>query len=461
MSAPTARAERARPPLAQSLRITVLAGSDAGRSATIAERRASIGRARSAELCLSDPAVSSFHVELSSVEGGLRVRDLESTNGTYFAGALIESAVVPSGAVLELGDSRIRVEAGHAFALPSHDARSFGELRGASAAMRELFHVLAKVARTELAVLFEGATGTGKELAARAVHAASACAGGPFVVLDCTAIPGSLAESVLFGHDRGAFTGASEARGGIFEAADGGTLFLDEIGELPLELQPKLLRVLERREVLRVGSTAARPLRVRVLSATWRDLRAMVNQGRFREDLYFRLVQARVELPPLDAHREDVALLVGHFLASRPAGAPGARAISDEALDELCGRDYRGNVRELKSVVERAAALADGEVVTAADLAFERMLSGERRRAPHEAHRARSSELPPEGAPGDALAPFKEAKRGLIEEFERDYLTRLLARAGNNISRAAALAGLERHSLRDLLRKHGLRDAAG
>jgi transcriptional regulator with PAS, ATPase and Fis domain len=197
-------------------------------------------------------------------------------------------------------------------------------------------------------------------------------------VLDCTAIPSTLAESVLFGHERGAFTGASERRVGIFEAAEGGTVFLDEVGELPVELQPKLLRVLERREVVRVGSTTPRPVQVRVLSATWRDLRQMINQGRFREDLYYRLAQARVTIPPLKERADDIPLLVYHFLQRLPASTQGARAISQEALAELVRREYAGNVRELKSTVERAAMMAEGAVITSADLAFERMLSGER-----------------------------------------------------------------------------------
>jgi DNA-binding NtrC family response regulator len=320
--------------------------------------------------------------------------------------------------------------------------------------MRTLFDLLARLARTSLSVLVEGETGTGKELAARALHAASPQAQGPFVVLDCTAIPATLAESVLFGHEKGAFTGARDARPGFFEAADGGTVFLDEVGELSAELQPKLLRVLERREVVRVGATRARAVAFRVVAATWRDLRALVNQGRFREDLYHRLAQARVAIPPLRQRPDDVPLLVERFLAAREKGTEGARAIAPDALADLVRRPFPGNVRELRNLVDRVAGLAAGPVITPADLAFERMLLGDGDRAPASVTPAgRTSVLPPAG---DELMPFKDAKRTVIDEFERAYLEQLLARNGS-IIKLAAVARVERHYLGALLRKHGLR----
>jgi DNA-binding NtrC family response regulator len=323
--------------------------------------------------------------------------------------------------------------------------------------MRELFTLLERLAGTELALLLEGPTGSGKELAARAIHAESAHASGPFVVLDCTAIPVTLAESVLFGHERGAFTGANERRPGVFEAAGEGTVFLDEVGELPIDLQPKLLRALEQRQVVRVGSSQPIPVRARVLSATWRDLRARINQGTFREDLYYRLAQARVPLPALRERSEDVPLLVRHMLERLPNTGRSARSISPEALKELCQREYAGNVRELRHTVERAAMLAEGDTILPSDLAFERMLMGECRRSGSATTEVADpgESMPPPAAEG-SLPMFKEAKRTAIEEFERDYLARLLSRAGNNLSRASALAGVERHHLRDLLRKRGL-----
>lgn len=308
--------------------------------------------------------------------------------------------------------------------------------------MRELFALLERLAPTELTVSVHGPTGSGKELVARAIHDGSARAKGPFVVLDCAALPASLAESVLFGHAVGAFTGANEARGGVFEAADGGTVFLDEIGELPLDLQPKLLRVLEQRQVTRVGESRPRPISVRVVSATWRDLRRMVNRGLFRDDLYFRLAQTRIVLPSLAERREDIELLANDFLRKLPRNAACARALSREALGELAARDYAGNVRELKNAVERAAYMCDGPVIRPHDLAFERMLE-----------RGRDVQ---EGDEGSELPDFKGAKRTAVDDFERDYLARLMAKTGGNIATAAGLAGIERHYLRSLLKKHGL-----
>jgi DNA-binding NtrC family response regulator len=433
-------------------------GPDTGQTSVVAQRNTIIGRSQGADFRLTDPTVSSFHVEVTASAEGVHVTDLQSRNGTIYAGARLEKAIVPSGATLEVGSSLVRIEVDAQFETKLHDLPAFGELRGKSVSMRELFSTLARLAKTELSILIEGETGTGKELAARAVHDASAYANGPFVVLDCTAIPATLAESMLFGHEKGAFTGATERRVGIFEAAESGTVFLDEVGEMPLELQPKLLRVLERREVLRVGSTQPRPVQVRVICATWRDLRAMINQSKFREDLYYRLAQARVAIPPLRERREDISVLVYHFLQKLPTNIQGARAVSPEALAELSRRDYAGNVRELKSTVERAAMMAEGAIVTPADLAFERMLTGERSRAPTPAVSAGSPSIPPPAPDANGpLTPFKEAKRTLIDEFERDYLSRLLARTGGNLSRAANLAGIERHYLRDLFRKHGLR----
>ncbi len=446
--------------VSHGLRVEIVKGAGAGKKGLLARRTSIVGRSDAAEFVLADPTVSSFHVELSASPhlggAGVQVVDLASANGTLYAGARLERAVIPSGAMLNLGRTVLRVDVDVPFAAEASTLPVFGELRGASVAMRELFSLLERLARTELSLLVEGPTGTGKELIARAVHDASPRASGPFVVLDCTAIPASLAESTLFGHEKAAFTGATERRLGVFEAADKGTIFLDEIGELPLELQPKLLRVLERREVVRVGSTKPHPIDVRVLGATWRDLRAMINQEKFREDLYYRLAQARVTVPPLRERLDDVPLLVKHFLARLPRDLVCARSFSPEALEELLRREFAGNVRELKSTVERAAMTAAGDVVTPADLSFERLLCGH-----HPAPPTPPSLPPKSGVPGAELARFKEAKRTLIDEFERDYLQRLLARTGNNLSRASALAGVERHHLRDLFRKHGLRNDEG
>ncbi len=429
---------------ARRMRLVVTAGAQAGVEMTSDERVVVIGRGPEAQLRLDDPSASRFHCELSLSERGVLLRDLRSRNGTFFAGARVREAELPLPCSFSIGASVIQVsDAGAGDVIAAAPSR-FGALLGQSAAMRAVFAALERLAKTELSLLIEGPTGTGKELAARAVHEHSGSASGPFVVVDCAAIPASLAESVLFGHERGSFTGAHAAQAGAFESAHKGTVFLDEIGELPAELQPKLLRVLERREVVRVGSHAPRPVTVRVLSATWRDLRAMVNDGRFREDLYYRLAHARVVLPALSERSEDVPLLVQRMLDERPAGAIGARAIAQDALDALANRAYLGNVRELRATVERAAALAQGAIITTRDLDGEQLI----------ARGAQRPRAPQESAPIDA---FKDAKRSVIDQFEREYLARLVERCGDNLSLAARSAGLERHSLRELLRRHGLR----
>ncbi len=430
--------------VARGLHLSILAGPQAGEKVSLAGPKVILGRSLACDLRVNDPTASSFHVELSVDGNGVRVRDLGSRNGTLFQGARLDAAVIPSGSSLEVGSSIVRVDLDAPFETVSEELSSFGELVGESAVMRELFALLARLARTELSLLVEGPTGTGKELVARAVHAASAHAQGPLVVLDCTSIPRDLAESMLFGHERGAFTGATERRPGVFEAAGAGTVFIDEVGELPLELQPKLLRVLEQRTVTRVGDSKPIPIHARVVSATMRDLRARVNQKEFREDLYYRLAQSRVTMPALGERPEDVPLLVRHFLARIPASIEAARAISEEALAELTKKSYPGNVRELLNTVERAAMLASGGTILPADLAFERMLVGERARF--------GREMTSDGA----LPLFKEAKRTLVDEFERDYLAELMTRVGRNLSRASVLAGIERHHLRELLKKHGL-----
>jgi two-component system response regulator GlrR len=420
-------------------RVVVVAGPSTGAGA--AGRKIVVGRSRVADVPLDDFTVSEFHVEIIGHEQGIEVRDLDSWNGTYYEGARLDHAVVPRGAVLQVGESALRVdiETQPQPVRPMLD--SFHGLLGKSTVMRELFAHLARLAPTELAVFIEGPTGSGKELVARALHEEGLRSQGPFVILDCATLPPALAESVLFGHAKGAFTGAVEAREGVFEAANGGTIFLDEIGDLPLEQQPKLLRVLEQHQVTRVGELRPRPISVRVLSATRRDLRRMVNQGQFRDDLYFRLAQTRLLLPSLSERREDIELLAAQFLRMLPRNVSCARSLSREASSELRVRDFPGNVRELKNVVERAAYMSDGPVIRPQDLAFERLLE-------------RSHE--PAFLEDEDVPQFKGAKRTAVDDFERDYLTRLMTKTGGNLSMAAGLAGIERHYLRALLKKHGL-----
>lgn len=448
--------------IAQGVRLTVMNGPQSGESVVLrlggsaAAQKAIVGRSQASDFRLADSTASSFHVELSVRDGAVHARDLNSRNGTVYAGARIEAALLPSGAILEIGSSMVRLDLDAPVETQSEELDSFGQLVGRSRGMREIFSLLARLARTELSILIEGPTGTGKELAARAVHDASAHARGPLVVLDCTSIPPQLAESVLFGHERGAFTGAIDRRPGVFEAAGSGTVFIDEIGELPMELQPKLLRVLEARQVQRIGSSQPIPVSARVLSATWRDLRARVNQKEFREDLYYRLAQTRVTLPSLAERPEDIPLLVQHFLARLSPSIEAARTVSEEALRELQKKIFPGNVRELLHTVERTAMLANGPVIMPSDLAFERILTGERSRA-HASLSSRVAATPSFDGSGEDLPLFKDAKRTLVDEFEREYLEQLVTRVGRNLSKASVLAGVERHHLRELLKKHGLR----
>jgi DNA-binding NtrC family response regulator len=321
-------------------------------------------------------------------------------------------------------------------------ADRFGEMVGRSVVMRELFARLAAVAPTDATVLVTGETGTGKELVAEALHEHSARKGGPFVVLDCGAIPANLMESEAFGHERGAFTGATAAHAGAFERADGGTLFLDEIGELPLEMQPKLLRALERKEIRRVGGAKTLQVNIRVVAATNRDLAVEVNKGRFREDLYYRLAVAHLAVPPLRERREDIPLLVEHILGSLPEGRE--RGPRPETVELMKRHEWPGNVRELRNVIERAVLfrqpLREPSVIGLPAPAGAREGAG-------------AAEL---RVPVDPKVPFKVAKQDMIDEFERRYVRALLEQHGGNISAAARAAGIDRMSIHKMLTRLGM-----
>lgn len=423
--------------------MTVSAGPSAGQSAV--GRKITVGRGSGADLVLADPTLSALHVEFRAHADGVLVVDLDSASGTFIDKVRLGQGVIPDGTIVSLGGSTLTVEAASVADEPTPTA-SFRSLLGKSAPMRKVFEQLERLAPTDLSVFIEGPTGSGKELVARAVHDASLRATRPFVVLDCASLPASLAESVLFGHAAGAFTGAVDQRMGVFETADGGTVFLDEVGDLPIDLQPKLLRVLEQQRVTRIGENRTRPVSVRVVSATWRQLRTMVSQGSFRDDLYFRLAQTRVALPSLAERREDIELLVAEFLRRLPKTVACARVVSDKALEVLAGRDWPGNVRELKNTIERAAYMAAGSVIQPDDLVFEGEIKSPVE-APTPSSRApRSSVDVPE---------FKVAKRIVVDDFEREYLEQLMGKTNGNIAMAAGLAGIERHYLRALLKKHG------
>jgi two-component system, NtrC family, response regulator GlrR len=401
-------------------RITVSGGPQHGMEAISDGAELGIGTARGNQLVLTDDAVSRHHCVVTHGERGVWLRDLESTNGTRVGGLRVGSVRLKSGTVFTVGRTTLRFErlADEVKETLSR-APSFGPLLGKSAAMRRIFAMLPRIAQSDTTVLLEGETGTGKTLIAAAVHDASPRASGPFVVVDCGALTPTLVESHLFGHARGAFTGAESSRTGAFEEASGGTIFIDEVGELPLGVQPKLLRVLEQREVTPLGKTRPTPVDVRVVAATNRDLREEVNRGGFRADLFYRLAVVRLLVPPLRDRPEDVEQLVRFFHAEI---APDAAPLPAELVELWKGQRWSGNVRELRSAIERAVLLGDA---------------------------ARE----PGAAPPSS---FREAKERIIESFERAYVTELVAQHGGNLSQAARAARMDRNHLRELLRRYGV-----
>jgi DNA-binding NtrC family response regulator len=416
----------------RALRRPRLTWSDAGGQHNFAvDARCVIGAAPQADIVLSDPAVSRLHAELEVRPDGLWVTDLGSSNGTYLETFLVAAARVPSGARLRLGSTVLTVEETDTPAAVDESRQDrFGPLVGRSRVMRALFARLARVAPTDATVLIHGETGTGKELVAWAIHEASPRAAGPFVIVDCGSLPETLLEAELFGHARGAFTGATASRAGAIEAADGGTVFLDEIGEMPLSMQPKLLRAIESRMVRRLGETAYRKVNVRFLSATNRDLRALVNRGAFRDDLYFRLAVLPITLPPLRERIEDIPLLAEALL---PAGARGA--LTPALLQDMAARSWPGNVRELRNFVERVTTLGADE---AGDLAGDAWPA--------------AANFP--AIPYDQ--PFKAIRERWVGHLEREYIRELLARLGGNVSAVADRAGLARSYVHRLIRRYGL-----
>ena len=372
-SAPKEQTERESLPPGSSasalvgLRAVVLSGSARGTSKLIGSGL-TVGKSKESDLVLDDPLVSRTHCEIVRTKEGLLVRDLGSTNGTRVDGVRIKEALARSGAIIGVGSVEValRPNALAHDALPSRHER-FGDAVGKSLAMRALFGMLEHVAPSDATILLTGETGTGKDLLARSIMARSRRNKAPFVVVDCGAMRWSLLESELFGHERGAFTGADSARKGAFELAHGGTLFIDEIGELPLEFQPKLLRVIETRTFQRIGSSKVHKVDVRLIAATKRDLEAEVAAGRFREDLYFRLAVVPVRVPSLRERREDLPLLAERLLASLNGGGP-ALTLTPEAYALLDAHEWPGNVRELRNVLERAALLSQDGTIDAASL---------------------------------------------------------------------------------------------
>jgi DNA-binding NtrC family response regulator len=419
----------------RTLRVRVVDGPDAGKTVTSDDDRMTLGAADGCGLVLTDRMVSRYHVELAASAQGIRVRDMGSTNGVFVGALRVTDALVPPSTRLLLGATTVEVDDGSKTLVPLHEPAALGGLLGTSLPMRRAMAQLAKVAASNASVLLVGESGTGKELAARALHDESPRRAQPFEVVDCAALVPTLVASELFGHERGAFTGADRAHVGAFERANGGTVFLDEIGELPKEMQPQLLGALERRRVRRLGARTDVSIDVRVVSATHRDLRADVNASTFRLDLFYRLAVVQVELPPLRERRGDIRPLVEHFLREAGCVDTPEKALPSGFLETIAAHHFPGNVRELRNLVE--AALATGES--------------------------------PAPAPGAAIAgrggaveatleaTYRDARDAVLADFEARYLPRLLERAAGNVSKAARLASMDRSHLIQLLQKRGLR----
>ncbi len=433
------RADGSAVQLLRKATLKVVKGPEKGQVLSIEREIVVVGADRSCDLVLTDSAISSHHFEIRTTAKGFVLTDLESTNGTTVDGLRVGSCFLDSGAVVRVGRTKMRFSPSREnLEIPLSAKDRFGSLLGSSAAMRRVFALLERVAPTDATVLIEGESGTGKELVSRSLHQASQRPEGPWITVDCGAIPENLVESELFGHERGAFTGADRARAGAFEAASGGTILLDEIGELPLVVQPKLLRVLEGREIKRVGRTSHTPVDVRVLAATNRDLASEVEAGRFREDLYYRLAVVRVEVPPLRQRPDDVLPLVEHFLEQLSPGLTPEEAIGRETLAMLKRHDWPGNVRELRNVVERLLVLPE--------LGSDAIRGGG----------GPSEENSQEGIGGLLELPFHEARTRWTERFERSYLKAKLEQTGGVVLHAAESANIPRQTFHRLMKKHAL-----
>jgi DNA-binding NtrC family response regulator len=434
-------------------RLRVVSGPDKNKEHVLDEGTTMVGTHADNDLVLTDATVSRYHLEIRVRRDGIEVRDLDTTNGTKHGGARVGQVVLVGPARLRLGKhTELDVEpVDTSVELPAWHGDRFGDVLGTSPPMQRLFALLAKAAPTDATILLQGETGTGKEAIAEAVHRMSRRNRGPFIVVDCGSIPHELIASELFGHAKGSFTGAGADKQGLIEAANRGTLFLDEIGELALDLQPQLLRVLDRRQVRRVGETHSVDVDIRVIAATHRDLRAMVRAGQFREDLYYRLAVVATHMPPLRERKGDIPALAAWFAEKMGRGG---WVQSPSLLEQLLAHEWPGNVRELRNVVERALSLGASALADLTDPGPRSAASA----SPSTSASTGDSE-PPErrGPSADVLElPFKEAKAALVESFERDYLKALLARHKGNISRAAAEAGIDRNYIHRLVKKYNL-----
>ncbi len=423
--------------------VTVKSGPDAGKQTVLESSTIRIGTGADCQMVLGDTTISRVHCEIELTEEGALLRDLGSTNGTQALGHRVKEVFLLPGDVFQIGATLLEfrpLEERVEILLSEKD--HFGTVLGKSVKMREIFHILEKIAPKDVTVLLTGETGTGKEILADSIHEESLRRGAPFITVDCGSIPENLVESELFGHAKGAFTGATGERIGAFEEADRGTIFLDEIGELPLDQQAKLLRVLEKKEIKRVGENEPRRTDVRIIAATNRNLAEEVEKGAFRKDLYYRITVVEIRIPPLRDRQDDIPLLSEHILESlaKRSGRPRTR-LSPEAMTLLQRHAWPGNVRELRNVLEKCFALVEKDEISGAAV-----VTGSLGIDP--AHTPLNAAIT-----ADASIPYADAR----ERFERDYLLDLLRRNDLNVSKAARSAGIHRQSLHRLLKKHGIR----
>jgi DNA-binding NtrC family response regulator len=408
-----------------SYQISVVEGPDTGARLVLdgtEPTRVFVGQSPVCPLLLTDKQISRRHVAFAIEGRRLRITDLESTNGTFVDGIALRDGDLRGGEIVRIGKSALLVETLDAGAPPSLPAaKRFGRTIGASSEMRRLYPLCRRLADSSVTLIIEGETGTGKEVLAESLHEEGPRASEPFVVFDCTAVASNLVESALFGHEKGAFTGAIGRHLGVFEQAHRGTLLIDEIGDLELALQPKLLRAIERGEVTRVGGSRPTPVDVRVICATRRDLDREVQAGRFRDDLFFRLSVARIELPPLASRKGDIPLLAQHFFTA----LGGEGAIPFAQVRRFEDYSWPGNLRELHNAVARFLALGELEPSTAL------RADTPRNRDVIEDTLARS-------------LPFPKARDRVLEHFERRYVERVLAEHDGNVAAAAAASGIAR-----------------
>lgn len=423
-------------------KLTVSSGEMKGKEFILTQPVIHVGTKKENELVIKDETMSRSHFEIHQTKQGYLLKDQDSLNGTFINGVRVKEGYLSSGAIVRAGKTEMKFSPqDETFDIVPSKKTKFVNLIGGSTSMRRIYTIIEKVGPTDVTCLIEGESGTGKELIAHALHEKSKRVKRPFVVFDCSAVAENLIESELFGHEKGSFTGAIGMRQGAFELADGGTIFLDEIGELSMELQPKLLRVLEQRTVRRVGGDRPISVDVRVIAATNRNLEAEVKKENFREDLFYRLNVVPIHLPPLRKRKDDIQMLVEHFIEEHNKQNPDreVKKVHPSTFETLLSYDWPGNVRELRNTVSRMVSFLEGDTLMPDDIP-------ERVRLP-----IAKAELDIREDLG-----FKDAKEQWVASFEKQYLAELLNRNHFNISAAAKEAGIDRKSVQRLVRKYNL-----